>query len=85
MKPTLLNLDLGLDMHMTRNFFVMLCNPNFTWYRSLWGSSLASKIDFQVLFASSYNSFMDLISHEVVKSKEGEVKRLIIRLGSLIL
>ena len=53
----------------------MLCNQNFTWYQSLWGSSLASKIDFQVLFAGAYNSFMDLISHEVVQNEEEEVDR----------
>ena len=53
----------------------MLWNPIFTCYHSLWGSSLASKIDFQDLFASAYNSFMDLISHDVVQNKKEKVDR----------
>ena len=48
---------------------------NFTWYQILWGSSVASKIDFQVFITCDYNSFMDFILHEVVQNEEEEVDR----------
>ena len=61
---------------MIENILLWCCAfQNLTWYQIIWGSSLASKIDFQVLFAGAYNSFMDLISHEVVQNEEEEVDR----------